>query len=104
MDFNVNEEVLVKLTDFGRKALEQQYLDSFSTAGIRPPQPYQPPREDAEGWSKWQLWVLMRDLGHLCQWGLPQPFEGTIRFAASSHVEANDVGSNGTGFERPRAR
>ena len=64
MDFNINNKVRVKLTDYGRQALARQHN------GLK---------EDAEGWSEWQLWHLMQELGHLCCLGCQVPFETTIQ-------------------------
>lgn len=79
MDFNVNERVRVKLTDYGRQALERQDAELWASIKHPAPPPYTPPKEDAEGWSEWQLWSLMQDLGHLCRMGGPTPFETTIQ-------------------------
>lgn len=79
MDFNINDIVRVKLTDYGRQALASQHAAFWASAGRSEPYPYTPPEEDAEGWSEWQLWSLMQDLGHLCHLCGPMPFETTIQ-------------------------
>lgn len=80
-EININESVRVKLTELGRRALERQHAEFLaSTRAERPA--YEPPEEDAEGWSEWQLWCLMQDLGHHCGLGRPLPFETTIQVAA----------------------
>ena len=76
MQFNINHKVRVKLTDMGRLALMQQHAEFWY--GISQAPPYAPPKEDAEGWSEWQLWCLMQDLGHLCGMGCSPPFETVI--------------------------
>jgi hypothetical protein len=42
---------------------------------------YVPPVEDSQGWSKWQLWVLMQELGIHVKLGFETPFEPLIRVA-----------------------
>lgn len=62
--FNLNYNVKVKLTSFGREMLakEQHSL----------------PSEDKEGWSTWQMWVLMEILGQYLCMGMEEPFELNI--------------------------
>jgi len=76
MRFNVNDHVRVRLTDAGRAELIRQHanLVTFapSLSGTRPFE------EDADGWSRHQLWKLMRDLGALCGAGRELPFETEI--------------------------
>lgn len=76
---NINHIVRVRLTDSGRAALARQHVEFWANAGRAEPYPYTPPKEDAEGWSEWQLWNLMQDLGHLCRLGFEPPFETTIQ-------------------------
>lgn len=61
---NINNYVLVKLTDVGKAILEQQN--------------YQPPAENGSGYGKWTLWVLMNTFGPYLNNGSPIPFETTI--------------------------
>lgn len=78
--FNINMYVRVKLKQRGLDELRRQreearklnpLLDEFSE-----------PKVDEEGYSKFQLWSLMEDLGHLCEMGREPPFETTIYFDA----------------------
>lgn len=74
--FNINYYVRVKLTEYGKKILRENYEEfrkSFPLVGD-----YQEPKEDENGWSKWQLWVLMSELGQYCCAGGNQPFETEI--------------------------
>lgn len=71
--FNINEKVRVKLNDRGRAHLKKQWHDLVGNA-----YPWHPPTEDADGWSEWQLWVLMHDLGPDLVMGFNPPFETTI--------------------------
>lgn len=86
MNFNINDKVRVRLTDVGRDALKRQHSEFWAHAG-KPDYEYRPPKEDADGWSEWQLWALMEDLGHLCRIGSKPPFETTIQILPkwSSH-------------------
>ena len=80
MNFNINDKVRVKLTASGREALARQHAEFWASTGRPAPYDYTPPKEDHEGWSEWQLWALMQDLGHLLRPGfLEQPFETTIQ-------------------------
>jgi hypothetical protein len=66
--FNINDEVLVKLTDLGRARLQLNHEELFAV-GVRK-HPYAPPKE-TDGWSRWQLWTLMREFGpHVRNGGL----------------------------------
>ena len=79
MNFNINDKVRVRLTEKGRAALIKQHDDYFEGRV-----PYSPPKEDADGWSEWQLWSLMQDLGHLCRLGIDPPFETIIQIGKSN--------------------
>lgn len=75
--FNLNDYVLIRLTDVGRESLRNQH-EVLRRQGV-PLRVYKPPREDANGWSRWQLWSLMDHFGALTYLGCPVPFETTIR-------------------------
>jgi len=77
-EFNVNEMVRVKLTPVGLAELKRkgdELRSRFPSVGA-----WTPPKTDADGWSEFQLWSLMRDLGHLCGCGSPPPFETSMQF------------------------
>lgn len=78
IDFNINNNVYVKLTDVGKSELKKQHdeLNEFVNGILGE---YTPPIEDSEGWSKWQLWCLMKKLGVECGQGCKVPFETGIR-------------------------
>lgn len=77
VDFNVNDYVEVKLTDYGRQALRANYDKLGASCGGKLAFEFKLPQEDKEGWSRWQMWSLMQDLGpHI---GMNPPFETTIR-------------------------
>lgn len=75
MKFNINDYVKVKLTDHGREIHKQQYEQWFKDM---PWYEYTPPQEDAEGWSKWQMWDLMQTFGAVLYNGCKLPFETEI--------------------------
>lgn len=60
--FNISEFVRVKLTEHGIKILREQFdeLHQWMPSVFKE---FQPPEQDAEGWSEWQLWKLMRAFG-----------------------------------------
>lgn len=76
MKFNVNDYVRVRLTPNGRSILRQNY--ERDSALIDNPPPFTLPDEDAAGWSKWQLWVLMETFGPSISIGMNPPFEPYI--------------------------
>lgn len=76
MKFNINDCVRVKLTQVGRDILEQHHREMC--ASLSDYLPYIPKEEDAEGWSSWQLWILMRNFGGLTMGGMDLPFETEI--------------------------
>lgn len=78
--FNLNDMVRVKLTDKGREVHRADYdklCEGWPTAPA-----YRPPEEDAEGWSVWQLWCLMHQMGPHCSNGGDVPVETGIEFLA----------------------
>ena len=76
--FNVNNTVRVKVTPVGRMELLRQHDEfrkSFPGLGAWDL------RVDDEGYSEFQLWDLMQQLGHLCGLGQQVPFETDIQIA-----------------------
>jgi len=76
MIFNANEIVRVRLTDHGRELLATNHALFRSRMGK--PQPFTPPVEDADGWSRWQLWSLMQAFGPHIYLGCDMPFSADI--------------------------
>lgn len=77
LEFNINEYVSVKLTDAGRAELKRQHdelCETFPSMGE-----HTPPKEDKEGWCRFQGWVLMHTFGHMTRMASDPPFETTIR-------------------------
>lgn len=89
MEFNLNDHVLVQLTDAGRTYHKQWW--EVCTMGLTG---YRPPTEDSEGWSEWQLWDLMATFGSELRNGPDNPLYTVIRFASKElHcVEGIDCG------------
>lgn len=58
---NINDKVLVKLTPIGHALLAANYGKAFEGHPSLPP--YKPPPADSEGWTEFQLWVLMAEFG-----------------------------------------
>lgn len=79
MEFNINDFVRVRLTERGRQLHLQNYYRLRRIIPCDVEYPYTPPKEDAEGWSEWQLWVLMREFGAAMNNGSEPVFDTTIR-------------------------
>ena len=64
MNFNLNNHVRVKLTAEGRNVVKRDF-ESTCGVGRATQANYKAvaPKEDAEGWSEWKLWELMRMFG-----------------------------------------
>ena len=82
MELNLNEIVFVKLTDHGRAIHKANHERIFTSrlAVI----PYEQPKEDAEGFSTWQLWGLMEEFGQHMGLGKENCFDLTIRIGNTS--------------------
>ena len=77
IEINLNDVVRVRLTDYGR-ALHRKNYDRLMAELVALPRqsPYVPPKEDADGWSEWTLWVLCEEFGRHFVMGMNTPFEG----------------------------
>lgn len=76
MKFNVNEMVKVKLTSAGLEELKRQHEDLKQSTGYKGE--FSEPTVDEDGYSLWQLWVLMSTFGHMMINGGDVPFETEI--------------------------
>jgi hypothetical protein len=74
--FNVNDGVRIKLNDIGREILRQQNIEFVERSSGK----FWPsmPKEDADGWSEWQLWDVMHRFGDHMRLGMVVPFETAI--------------------------
>ncbi len=82
-DFDMNDFVRVKLTDRGREILRQQNAELRREFPYLPA--YTPRKEDADGWSEWQLFSLMQHFGAYIEIGgnpSTYPFEVGIQLSA----------------------
>ncbi len=81
-NFNINEWVRVKLTDRGREILQRNFHEVTERMPIhaRMRRVFSPPKEDAEGWSEWQLHNLMETFGEHSGLGMVVPFHTEIQF------------------------
>lgn len=78
--FNINSDVKVKLTKAGRDLYFKRYR---STVGFDPPNYY----EDKQGYTIFQLWVLMEYFGKEIWHGSPCYFEGNIIYFNTKDFE-----------------
>ena len=62
MKFNLNDRIRVQLTDTGRAIHRAEHVKAFTGYDAKL-YPYMPPDEDADGWSRWQLWDFMARFG-----------------------------------------
>lgn len=76
MKFNINHNIKVRLTDLGRAIHEKQH--DTVLGNMRYKYPYNPPKEDENGWSKWQLWDFMATFGPYMGNGCDMPAETEI--------------------------
>lgn len=73
---NLNDEVKIKITPFGRECLQKNHEDIYGFAA-QTMKVYQP-KEDADGYVTMQLWCVMYEFGrHMCNGG-PVPIETEI--------------------------
>lgn len=56
--FNINDNVLVRLTPAGHEILQRQHEELCKQVSPGFFGEYVPPEQDKDGWSKWQLWRL----------------------------------------------
>ena len=78
INFNCNEYVYVKLTQFGKEILAKDEEEFRRLYNIEPIYKFKP--EDEDGWSKWQLWDLMNIFGPYMKMGCNNPFDLSIKF------------------------
>ena len=75
--FNLNQNVRVQLTEEGREIHRKGYEDlvkQFPNISYE----YEVPKEDKDGWSKWQMWNLIQIFGSHIAMGIASPFNTTI--------------------------
>lgn len=76
-NININDNVRVKLTPHGRSILAQRHAEMLKLyPSLR--HEYPPHKEDAQGWSEWQMWDLMHTFGPHIYLGCDNPIDATI--------------------------
>lgn len=78
--FNINDMVRVKLTPRGRECHRKSHDEIFAHMSEERRLPHTPAKEDEDGWSRWQLWVLMSTFGEYIGHGRANVFEMGIEF------------------------
>jgi hypothetical protein len=91
--FNINDTVRVRLTDYGRAVLREDWHSTTNIYYASPEQrairgEYKPPKEDEHGWSEWQLWALMEAFGEHTGNGCRLSFETEIEIVGSEVAKA----------------
>ena len=64
--FNINYNVKVRLTKFGKELHKKQWEDFWNSIGRLDEFLYTPPKEDENGYVEFQLWNLMEKFGSHC--------------------------------------
>lgn len=82
---NANDTVRVKLTDAGRAALKKAHEERFEGK-----LEYHAPKEDADGYSRWQVWSLMADIGSQIYLGMSEPLFENWDISIASHAALGD--------------
>lgn len=82
INFNVNDYVMVRLTERGKKLHRENHDKFVATMPKGARFKYDPPKEDKRGWSKWQMWHLMQEFGQHMLMGFDPPFHTDIQIMA----------------------
>lgn len=90
MKFNINNYVKVKLTDKGRKVLEEEHNQLYARLGLGDVA-YEAPKEDENGYHKFQLWCLMESLGRHLSLGTDPVFETEIELVTPPMIQFVDA-------------
>jgi len=87
MMFNINDNVRVRLTEHGRKVLQQKRDELMCQLPHTPLTSRTPDslwynrpliQEDEDGWSEWQMWNLIETFGDYIGMEMPNVFDLTI--------------------------
>lgn len=78
---NLNEKVWIRVTPRG-KTIWDEYEKRWADMLTIEPRPLPP--VDADGWSEWQLWEVMKTFGQYMVMGLDPPIEMTIQIKPKS--------------------
>ncbi len=88
--FNVNDYVLIKLTDRGKEILKKNYDELqllIIQSGGKPTFEFKLPKTDENGYSKHQLWSIMSEFGKYLYLGCEAPFEMNMFFEVKGEEE-----------------
>jgi hypothetical protein len=78
-EINCNEDVYVRLTAQGRECVKSHFENMDLPSDIKKENFVSYTQADDEGWSKFQLWNLMKIFGSLMYMGsVTQPFEHNV--------------------------
>jgi hypothetical protein len=83
--FSINTNVKIRLTKFGKELHKKQWEDFWNSHGKLDKFPYEPPKEDENGYCEFIMWDLMNKFGSYCVLGCELPFETVIL------IEDNDL-------------
>jgi hypothetical protein len=85
MKFNLNDNCKVRLTDHGREILQRDHYDFWMKCNHPEfANNYHPPIEDVNGWSTWQMWILMQKLGQYQGIGVKNVFDLDIEIVETN--------------------
>jgi len=80
ISFDINNYVRVRITPHGKECLRKNYDElAEQYAGGKLGFEFMLPKEDSDGWSEWQAWCLMKELGPHISMSGPVPFETEIQ-------------------------
>jgi hypothetical protein len=77
VSFNINSRMKARLNAEGH-ARHRENFDALEQSVPSMKLKYRPVKEDAGGWSEWQMWEFMREFGAHIHMGEPPPFETEI--------------------------
>jgi len=87
MTFNINDNVKVRLTEYGHEILKQQYDEAVEKYPALKGLLHGRYQEDAQGLVEFALWDLMYRFGKYVFNGCNMPFETIVR------IDEKDLGS-----------
>jgi hypothetical protein len=88
---NLNATAYVQLTEKGHAELRRQH-DELSEQYPNIFGAYKPCEEDEDGWSSWQLHIIMEKLGYLLINGGTIPFQPNIKVVCDDTLTEDNVG------------
>lgn len=87
MNFNINNNIKVKLTEHGKNILKKQHEELYQYSCASNYRQYVPITEDENGFSTWQMWSLFETFKeHIHLSAYPLPFETEIIIPAEGNT------------------